>query len=426
MIIHTVKRGESIYSIAQTYGVSPGLILEINGLSEDETLVVGQSILVLIPEVIHRAAEGETLYRIAVSYGKTVKELLRNNPALIGYPYVRENDEIIISYQTEKAGIVETNGYAYPYVKDSILIQSLPYMTYLSPFTYGITETGGLVPLDDGKLISFAEDYSVMPLMHLSTLTEQGGFSNELASLVLNSPEIRENLIAEIKKTISEKGYGGIDIDFEFVFAEDAELYADFINQLRIELAPKGLKVFSALAPKTSDEQKGSLYEGHNYELIGAASDAVLLMTYEWGYTYGPPMAVAPIGPVRRVLEYALTHIPPEKIFLGIPNYGYDWTLPFVKGESRAHSISNPEAVGLARRYGREILFDSVSMTPHFNYTDEAGREHEVWFEDVRSMRAKYELVSEFSLKGMGYWNLMRPFASNWSLLNAMFDIYGY
>ena len=135
-------------------------------------------------------------------------------------------------------------------------------------------------------------------------------------------------------------------------------------------------------------------------------------------------MSVAPIGPVRRVLEYALTHIPANKIFLGIPSYGYDWTLPFVRGESRADSISNPEAIELARRYGREILFDNETMTPHFNYTDGNGKEHEVWFEDARSMKAKYDLVREFSLKGMGYWNLMRPFKQNWSLLNAMFNIY--
>lgn len=426
MIIHTVSRGETIYSIAQNYGVNVSLILEINGLNESDALLVGQSLLILFPEITHKVREGETLYSIAVSYGKTVKEILRNNPSLIGYPYIREDDEIVISYRTIKEKIVETNGYAYPYVDDEILISSLPYMTYMCPFTYGITEQGGLVPLDDEELIRFANDYAVMPLMHLSTLTKDGGFSNELASVVLNSPELRANLITEITNTILSKGYGGIDIDFEFIFAQDAEEYADFINQLRTALSPRGLRVFSALAPKTSDTQKGSLYEGHNYQLIGDASDAVLLMTYEWGYTYGPPMAVSPIGPVRNVLEYALTKIPANKIFLGIPNYGYDWTLPFVKGESKADSISNPEALALARRYGSEILFDTVSMTPHFNYQDGSGRDHEVWFEDVRSMKAKYDLVSEFSLKGMGYWNLMRPFTENWSLLNAMFDIYSF
>lgn len=424
MVIHTVKQGESIYSIADTYGVDAGLILEINGLNESETLVVGQSVLILFPEVTHRVARGETLRSIALNYGITARQLLRNNPDLIGYPYINEGDTLVISYDEEKYGVVETNGYAYPYVEDNILIQSLPYMTYLCPFTYGITEEGGLVPLDDEALISFAESYSVMPLMHLSTLTKDGGFSNELASVVLNSPEARQNLVAAVKNTIQRKGYGGIDIDFEFIFPEDAQAYASFIQQLRDTLSPEGYRVYSALAPKTSDTQKGNLYEGHNYQLIGDASDAVLLMTYEWGYTYGPPMSVAPIGPVRRVLEYALTHIPANKIFLGIPSYGYDWTLPFVRGESRADSISNPEAIGLARRHGREILFDNETMTPHFNYTDGNGKEHEVWFEDARSMKAKYDLVREFSLKGMGYWNLMRPFKQNWSLLNAMFNIY--
>lgn len=137
-------------------------------------------------------------------------------------------------------------------------------------------------------------------------------------------------------------------------------------------------------------------------------------------------MAVAPIGPVRSVLEYALGKMPPEKIFLGIPNYGYDWILPFTKGESRADSISTGEAIELARKYNQVILFDEASKTPHFNYIDEQQREHEVWFEDVRSMKAKYDLVNEYNLKGMGYWNLMRPFTQNWSLVNSMFNIYSF
>lgn len=113
---------------------------------------------------------------------------------------------------------------------------------------------------------------------------------------------------------MTEKGYGGLDIDFEFVFAYDAESYADFIAKARAALAPYGYTVYAALAPKTSASQPGLLYEGHLYDKIGAAADKVFLMTYEWGYTYGPPMAVAPINAVRRVLDYAVTEIPPEKL----------------------------------------------------------------------------------------------------------------
>lgn len=134
-------------------------------------------------------------------------------------------------------------------------------------------------------------------------------------------------------------------------------------------------------------------------------------------------MAVAPLPSVRRVLDYAVTEIPPEKIFMGFPNYAYDWTLPFVAGESRARSLSNPGAVELAVEVGAEIRFDETAQTPWFHYTDAEGRIHEVWFEDVRSSQAKFRLVEEYGFRGLGYWNFMRPFPVNFSLLNAMFRI---
>ena len=145
-------------------------------------------------------------------------------------------------------------------------------------------------------------------------------------------------------------------------------------------------------------------------------------MTYEWGYTYGPPMAVAPIRNVRQVVDYALTEISPEKIYLGIPNYGYDWTLPFRQG-SRARSISNPEAVSIAADHYAAIRFDEAAKSPWFRYVDNSGQEHEVWFEDARSIRAKLELAQEYGLRGVSYWNLMRPFPQNWAVLNALYYI---
>ena len=117
-----------------------------------------------------------------------------------------------------------------------------------------------------------------------------------------------------------------------------------------------------ALAPKSSGDQPGLLYEGHDYPALGQAADAVLLMTYEWGYTYGPPLAVAPLPQVQRVLDYALSVIPREKILLGVPTYGYDWPLPYERGVTRATSLSPQAALALARQYGAEIQFDPVSQ----------------------------------------------------------------
>ena len=101
-------------------------------------------------------------------------------------------------------------------------------------------------------------------------------------------------------------------------------------------------------------------------------------------------MAVAPLRNVELVVEYALSEIPAEKIWMGIPNYGYDWTLPFRQGD-RAQSISNQEAVALAVQNRVAIRFDQAAQSPWFRYVDGQGREHEVWFEDARSIRAKLE-----------------------------------
>lgn len=134
-------------------------------------------------------------------------------------------------------------------------------------------------------------------------------------------------------------------------------------------------------------------------------------------------MAVAPINKVREVLDYGVTQIPSEKILMGIPNYGYDWTLPYVKGESQAESISNVEAVLRAERAGVEIQYDEVAQTPYYEYYDLQNRQHVVWFEDARSIAAKLELVNEYNLAGVSYWNIMNPFPQNSVVLNSLYNV---
>lgn len=133
-------------------------------------------------------------------------------------------------------------------------------------------------------------------------------------------------------------------------------------------------------------------------------------------------MAVAPINKVRQVLDYAVTEIESTKINMGIPNYGYDWPLPFERGVTKAKTLGNIEAVQLAIQKGVEIQFDQVAMSPYFRYTDN-GIEHEVWFEDPRSISAKLELIYEYNLRGASYWQIMQLFRSNWLLVDYNFDV---
>lgn len=425
MLIHIISAGETYSGIAESYGVPLRFMLADNGLTEDIPAVIGMALVIAEPDIIHTVNAGETLYSIAQSYGITPLTILRNNYYMKGNTAVTPGQQIVISYknQNRKREFI-TNSYAYPYIGEGLLREQLPYLTYITPFTYGINSSGGLVDLPgDERIIEIAQEYASKPLMHLSTLTENGNFSSDRANDVFTNPEISNRLINEAIANMEAKGYVGLDIDFEFIYPEDSFNYVMFLQNVYSRINPLGYQLFSALAPKTSDTQRGLLYEGHNYNAIAAAVDKVLLMTYEWGYTYSMPMAVAPIRNVENVIKYGLTRISSSKILMGIPTYGYDWLLPYEKGVTKAKSLSPVECIRLAAEFGAEIQYDTNAQTPWFRYTNNEGQLHEVWFEDARSITAKLNLAANYNLSGLGYWNSMREFPQNWVILNGEYNI---
>ena len=424
MTIHVVRSGETLDSIAALYGVDPALLGSANDVPAGGALAVGQTLVVRFPRQIHAVRSGETLSSIAAAYGTDTRALWQNNWVLGGGDALQEGQLLGISYFDEKIGAAAFNGYAYPFINPRLLEAQLPYLTYMAPFTYGIDAKGGLLSLDDGAMISATRSHGTRPVMHLSTLTESGGFDTGRGAMVLTDYAMQNRLIDEIFWVIGEKDYVGLDVDFEYLPGYLAAAYAAFLDRLHRMLRARGLFLWAALAPKTSAAQRGLLYEAHDYAGVSAAVDGVLLMTYEWGYTAGPPMAVAPLPNVRAVLDYAVTEIPAGKIFLGIPNYGYDWPLPFVRGTTRAQSISNQRAIELALEHDIAIQFDETAQSPFFHYTDAGGTVHEVWFEDARSMDAKLRLIAEYGFQGGGVWNLMRPFSQIWQVMAALYDIW--
>ena len=421
MDIHVVQPGDTIYRLAQQYGVSMERLLQDNQLQNPSHLVVGQTVVVQYPALTHTVRAGDSLYSIAQMHQTTVAQLLRNNPALQGRDLLFPGQVIVVRYETAPKGWLTVNSYAYPSIDRNLLRATLPYLSQLTPFTYRFDEDD-LIPLRDESLVSAALQSRVAPILHLSNLDEQEQFSAELAHELLEDEDDQKELIEEILKTVDQKGYQGVDVDFEYIRGTDAWAFAQFLARLRRVLNSRGLPLMAALAPKTSANQPGRLYEGFDYHLIAQSVDFALLMTYDWGHLSGPPMAVAPLPEVRRVVDYALTEFHPSQLYLGIPNYGYNWTLPFREGR-RARSLSNVEAVQLAWDRRAAIRYDDQTQAPWFRYVDDQGAEHEVWFEDARSIQAKLDLALEYGLYGVGYWNLDRPFPQNWVVLNATADI---
>lgn len=364
---------------------------------------------------------GDSLYQIGKRYGVSVEQLVAAN-GIDPNKYLVIGDSLIIPSPEEKSGSLIVNGYAYPFIDREVLRKTLPYLTYLSVFSYGVDDEGGLVPpqADDREVLMMARSAGVVPILVLTTVDESGGFNSQRSVRLLESADRRARLAAQLKQVMQEKGYRGVDVDMEYIPGSFRQAYTDLVSYLARELAP--LPVMIALAPKTSREQRGLLYEAHDYMGMGAAAERALVMTYEWGHTYGPPMAVAPINQVERVLNYAVTEIPPQKILMGLPNYGYDWRLPYEQG-TPARSIGNYEGVAIARKYGAEIQYDETAQAPWFRYYDKRGQQHEVWYEDARSYRAKLNLLRSLGLGGVSIWNIMRFFQPLYTLLDSYFNI---
>ena len=410
MQIYVVKPGDTLYSIGRALSLAPGFLARYNGLREPYRLAVGQSLLVLYPEKAVTVRAGDALSSIAASSGTDVLSLFRMNPNLSGSDRIYPGQVLVTQLEQSRTRSAFVGGYAYPYVQESVLRGILPFAGALMPFTYGFTPEGALMPMDDERLLALAGEYGVRPFLHLSTLTAAGTFSAAQAAVVLRSEALQQTLAEAVLQKMQEKGYMGLDVDFEYLGRELAEAYAQFLSRLHGLLAPYGLPLIAALAPKTSADQPGTLYEGYDYAAVASACDAVLLMTYEWGYTYGEPMAVSPINHVRRVLEYGLTEIPAEKILMGMSNYGYDWALPFVRGESKAEKLTNYQAQARAEYYGVPVEWDETAQAPFYTYATPAGVKHIVWFENERSWQARLALVAEYGLAGISIWNIMHIF----------------
>jgi spore germination protein len=423
MQIHVIQRGQSLYGIAQTYGSTVNDIVEANELPNPSDLVVGQALVIPIIGSFYWVKAGDTLWSVSRLFGISYQELARvnnisTNQALrVGYRlYIPPRRKV----RGEFNGYVEPRGNTVAPALETAAKEAGPFLTYLAPFSFQVLRNGSLKEplLNDFPAIARANNNVLMMVI---TNQENDQFNDELGRIILNDIPIQDRFLNNIVTTAKKYGFRDIHFDFEFLRPADKEAYNQFLRKAKARFNQEGWLLSTALAPKKSATQKGAWYEAHDYKAHGEIVDFVVIMTYEWGYSGGPAMAVSPIGPVRDVLEYAITEMPANKILMGQNLYGYDWTLPFVQGTT-AKAVSPQQAILLAANNNVPIQYDNEAQAPFFNYTVE-GKRHEVWFEDARSIQAKFDLIKELGLRGMSYWKLGLSFPQNWLLIRENFNV---
>lgn len=432
---YTVARGDTLYFIAQAFNTTVTAIAQANNIANPNQIQVGT--VLTIPgwsPIRYTVRPGDTLYLLANRYNIPVTFIARVNQ--IADPSQINVGQTLIIPQPSSAIIreeIETLGYFHLFNMAALersLTEVGPYLTYGALFDYKVDASGNItVPANTSRAVTALKNASIRPLMTITNWgTTTQTFDPEVARSIMSNEEIKNRTFQNILNVLTQYGFAGINVDFENMYPEDRALYTAFIRDMVAYFKPRGYLVTIAMAPKYADLPNQPWVGAFDYAALGQLVDFIHLMTYEWGWVGGPPMAVAPINQVRRVLAYATSVIPPEKILQGIPLYGYNWPLPDTP-ETIASSVNLVDVYNLAYRYNANVNYDETAQSPWFRYVDDNGVRHEVWFEDLRSLRAKYETMSEFNLRGAGYWsNVNYPYGTpaSWAWLDNYYRVVKY
>jgi spore germination protein len=423
--IHVVQPGQTLFGVSQAYGVPYERIAQANEIDPTQSLVVGQALVIPIVGRYYWVRPGDTLFLIGRRYGISANTLAQVNRIPLNRPLpigLRLYIPPLPKRNAEFNAYLEPRGETVSEALQRSAEEAAPHLTYLAPFSFRVNRDGSLIPPPLDNLRAIADRQNVT-LMMVITNQEQDQFSRDLAHLILTNQQVQDNFLQNIVQTAQRLGFRDIHFDFEFLYEYDRESYNQFLRRAADVIHRQGWLISTALAPKTSAVQTGAWYTAHDYAAHGRIVDFSVLMTYEWGWSGGPPMPVSPIDQVERVIRYALTEMPAQKILMGQNLYGYDWTLPFVPGGQFARALSPQEAINLARRENVSIQYDYQAQAPHFDYIDAEGRRHTVWFEDARSIQAKFDLVKRLGLRGVSYWKLGLSFPQNWLLIEDNFNV---
>lgn len=421
MIIHVVQSGETANDIAKKYGVSAERLILDNNIQNPNNLVAGEALVVLKPQVTHIVQESDTLYGIAESYGTTVLQLLRNNPNLSDREYIYPGDVIVISYEGEKLGRISTFGFAYPFIHKDTLRKTLPYLTYITVYSYFFNEEGTINYIDDANIIELALQYHVVPIMTISVEDIEHNISNTMQNF-LKSQESQEIFFNNVLNILNLKGYQGVNLNIPYIFPENRDKFVDFMARFSDSLKYRGYNfLFNTLNFNAFDIMADIVYEDFDFATLLQNIDGLIMMTYEWGNFADIPIGIINFDKRKQFVRNRAEKYSAEKIFFGIPIMGYVWRLPFVIGVSKGLATSKDSAVELAKHMGVAISFDDLSKTAYFQYT--SGREYVVRFRDSRTIAEYLYFVNELGLKGISVWNIMYFYPELWLEVNALFEI---
>ncbi len=222
--------------------------------------------------------------------------------------------------------------------------------------------------------------------------------------LTLTQDASRTALVNQLVSMVQTTGADGVVIDFEYMSASTGPYLTKFMQALYGELHAQNKLVIEAVPSRTSGTD---WYTEFNYQDLAQYVDYLNIMTYD--YSTSSPGAIAPLSWVKNVLSYAQSQsVTMNKVLLGIPYYGRDWTKTGDTYSSKAVGLSSATSTAVSNHavIQRDTSNGDAVGIPYYTYTDSFLAQHTVYFDDLASWDAKLGLLDSYGLGGIGSWSL--------------------
>jgi len=276
-------------------------------------------------------------------------------------------------------------------------------MSGVGPFWYKATVDGTLESKDSQLVYDTAKG---LGLKMYPLITNKTGATDT----VLGDPAVRTKVTDSIVKIVQERGYDGVNIDFELLQPKHRENLTAFMAELYPKLKAINKTVIISVFPQVDVAEDVS--GAYDYSALAQNSDFLQIMLYDNHWATSKPGPLAPIDWYEKNLQYAIEKAGgPHKVIAGISAYGYDWP-----ANGDAETMRYAESIARADQRGATIEYDEAAQAPHYKYDG-----HELWFENDKSTAAKLDIVAKYDPAGIAIWRLGQEQPEIWPIIDKKF-----
>lgn len=276
---------------------------------------------------------------------------------------------------------------------------------FVNLFWYYITDANTIAKyayaVEDRSIIDLAHNNNVKVFATITNLPEEGGWDTKRVESMLRTKSSRGKHIEDIVTKLNELEFDGVNIDYEEVDAKEKERFTLFISELASTLHKDSKLLSISLHPKRAGSMGLGAFQ--DWRRLSDYADQMTIMAFNEHYDEGDAGPIASIPWLEKIVAYAqFQKVPGEKIYLGIPLFGYDWDHD---NSDAATGLTFDDVLQILneQRIGNE--WDDTSKSPYFTYTKN-GDDHEVWYENAKSVKEKIDLAERIGLAGVSFWRL--------------------